>query len=779
MKYDALQDEIKRQVIAAMANDGIFPANNDEIIFNEKIRFNTLEDKEKGSQDEGFCEIHFDGGAICGAYGNHRRGKNAIKWSFDPSQLAQGSQASQEFDDYKNENQIISLDSKKKIKWDFNPDNVKKAEAKKEQKEKSFETWLKKYDKASPKLENHPYILAKKIKLPEGSFAKVTTNGVLLVPYFDIKTGKATAIQRIFKDKKLFAPGSKLKGACACIPVNGGHLKSSEKIFICEGLATGASAATLISEPSFICVAGDCGNLESVSEALQDIKAKKIIISDDDWKTETGKNAGLEHALKVWDLGLVDGVIIPHVRGMYDKESKKPLSDFNDNINFYQTINLKIEDDLKKDIKACLTEPEKTKENLKSLLNLEKQPQPEPEPKKEPEIKTETETSTISISDKLDKLFAESEVDTSIEVPEPHYIGGLACRGYVTVLAGAPGVGKTLFLEKWVADLSQGGYILPQVDENGILHGYLGYEPTPLKTIILAGEFGRNGLIKRAQKLNLKINKNFVHAIDYLDFEREGIALLLHTKEGEENIELLAKTKKPDVLIIDSFATFFDGDENKNPEVLQSFKFLARIARENNIAVIVVHHNRKRLSSEQAKPLTLDDIIGGNAIARLSERVIAIEYNALQTANRVSLLKSWGERFTSFLYKIEKNRVSFDYAPKEPEPAKKQNVANWQAPILLYLKGKGGKGATVKEIATALEKPENTIQKQIGRLKDDEQIVQTKRGVYAIPPDSLPKIETEQLMIDDDDNFLDSKLVNDGIDWVYKAENYNPDKTEI
>lgn len=357
---------------------------------------------------------------------------------------------------------------------------------------------------------------------------------------------------------------------------------------------------------------------------------------------------------------------------------------------------------------------------------------------------------------KLDSL--RHRFDTHKQVKKTEMIGGLFARGYTTILAGAPGVGKTLLMEKITHDLSYGG---------SFLDGFSTLDK-PVKSIILAAEFGENALIERAQTFNLHANPDYVEVIDVLNFEQEGISFSLSTKEGRANIEHLAASR-PDIIFIDSFGALFEGKENDNSDMRDVFKWLLKIGREYDIAIVVVHHNRKRLSNEQQKPLVLDDIIGGNALQRYVHGVIAIEHRKDYGMNFVTCLKSWGKHFKTFAYKVENDfygspSIKIDLEPGEMTEEKLNTKAAKaksqpsdaeirEEKIKIFLKGKGHQGASIGEIIDALgmdkDKDDNTLKMQLRRLIQDKKLTQPKRGIYTLPAEEIPNYETTQLNIED------------------------------
>ncbi len=338
--------------------------------------------------------------------------------------------------------------------------------------------------------------------------------------------------------------------------------------------------------------------------------------------------------------------------------------------------------------------------------------------------------------------------DTHKKIKKTEFIGGLYPRGYTSLIVGASGVGKTVFMQKNFDDFSKGG---------SFFGGFSTLDKS-VKSLVLAAEFGENGLIERAQEFNMHSNSDYVEVIDVLDFVEKGIFFTLNDKEGQENIEHLAASNI-DILFIDSFRAFYKGKETDNDKVTEVFMWLAGIARKYNIAVVVIHHNRKRLSSEQEKPLVLDDIIGGQALQCYVYRVIAIEYKKEHNMNFVTCLKSWKIYFKTFAYKVRTDLygnpyITIDLNPEEITVEKLNAKGKTQASeaeirrgkIIMFLKGRGNQGASISEITDALDmdKEDNgKLKMQLNRMLKDGELTQPKRGNYALPPEEIPQVKSE------------------------------------
>ena len=347
--------------------------------------------------------------------------------------------------------------------------------------------------------------------------------------------------------------------------------------------------------------------------------------------------------------------------------------------------------------------------------------------------------------------------DTHKKVDPIELIGGIFPRKYLTILAGAPGTGKSNLILRMITDLSKGGQIFGGLAEN----------EAPRRILVFVGELGEDGLIDRAQKFGIHGNKDNIFSITSSDADEMGISLMLQTNEGQENITKLVERVKPDIVIFDSVISFFNGDEKDNKDIGRAIKFLASIAKKFNCATVATHHNRKRLSSERKNPLTLDDVIGGSAISRLACVVAAVEQDDIINAVRCRCLKSWIKKFKDFSFQVKEGIYSntLDYIinvdiPSKPDLVKEQEkqIKEVTTPdyVKMYLKGKGNSGGTVEEIFTALknsntlnlednENSRSNIKMVLSRLVKSKEIIRLKRGLYALPEiDTGETLETDK-----------------------------------
>ena len=346
--------------------------------------------------------------------------------------------------------------------------------------------------------------------------------------------------------------------------------------------------------------------------------------------------------------------------------------------------------------------------------------------------------------------------DTSISVKDTELIGGLFPRGYVSVIVAPAGTGKSLFVQKTFTDLSNGGKFLED-SESGC---FKDNEPER-KCIILCGELGEQGLRERVKNFDFKHKSSNVCVIDQIKAESQGFSFMLNKREGCENIEALATTK-PDIILIDSFTAFFTGKENDNSECNEVFGFLRRIAATYDIAVVVTHHSRKRLASEQGKPLTLDDVIGANAITRHVHTVLAIEYDKDSAQNIVKCIKCWGKKPKPFGFIVDhgfygQESIRIYLYPGEIEIETEKASSNntdkkqeWAERLIGFLIAKGKEGATLQEMLLVIGDTVNkdTVSRRIQRMTKNGELLRVEKGRYALSNDKLIHPESEQLDLD-------------------------------
>lgn len=346
--------------------------------------------------------------------------------------------------------------------------------------------------------------------------------------------------------------------------------------------------------------------------------------------------------------------------------------------------------------------------------------------------------------------------DKAEYIPPPERVG-LFVRGYINILAGQAGIGKSWQVIRWARDLSRGGECF-----GGVVHN-----EKPRKVLIIAGELPKREMERRCRLLEegdgIERNYDNFFIVDIKEAEAAKRTLMLDSNEGQQNIEALIAYSKPDIIFFDSFISLFSGDEKDSKDVNGALCFLERIAEQYKVAPVVIHHVRKRLSREQSLPLGIDDVIGSSVFSRRSGFMFAAEKTE-DGQVRVKEVKSWLEPTKPFKFKVKSGfygqgvvmDITTNVEDIQPQTTAKQQKTppDWKILVMTYLKGKGEEGATIQEINEALgrnKKEYDTTANQVSRMTRKRELQQVKRGIYKLPDEIATKEDNSQLEFDDED----------------------------
>lgn len=738
------EQEIERQFFVSLDNAGIKYKPFNPVMDGKIHRFATVDGK-KGNKDGAYI-IHTDGRPNWSIQ-DHRQHGEMIKCKFDSSLLSDS--------DRREYHSRLAQAQTPEAKKEQEQRRQAEAQRKQVMLNRVRGEAMRLYESAdsSDNVYNHPYLQAKGItpefKLDNLSLKIKTQGNELLIPLINITTGEFASLQKITADSKdkskfnkRFYNGLTTTDNVYVFSFNlqtTEELLTSERIFIAEGFATGAcvymsSYNRNIGYP-VIC-AMSCHNIIPVAKYLRELREQNseveiIIAADHD-------EAGLAPAIECLEQGLADSVAMPLEIG---KDWNDTFS-INNNTGLYG--NRKSKADIP-ELRQHLEELKRMKEGAIKTTNEEPKIKPNPviEPTYELEAKDSQPQTTkeatpkeksdgIQNSDKFKQFDSiRHNFDTSRPYKRTEYIAGLFPRRHITVVAGAPGAGKTLILQRLYSDISLGGDIagISTLDR-------------PQKTIVITAEFPEDGLIERAIDFEFKHNSDYIEIIDTTQFPE--ICFDLNTHDGMELLEHILQSN-PDILILDSLGALYTGKENDNTALAQVFNNLSKLAKQYDTAIIIVHHIRKRLSNEQEKPLTWNDIIGGSAIVRYCAQVYGLEFSRKYEMNVITTLKTWKKARRPIGYKIDED--FYGHPHLEIKPNLKEEVANkiesnftppdWKEFLDAYMIGKGENGATLAEIKEFLaNRPDcpkdGALKMELTRQVKDTKLIKGGRGTYAI-----------------------------------------------
>ena len=438
--YNFNYEEVRQQFLNFMQSLGVQPHDESDIVFDGELHRYRVHD-DKSYSKSGAYKVHTDGWPA-GYVQDWRKG---IKedWKYDISSL-----------DDEQRKYFTSEEYRKKCEEQHRKAEQERASKRAAQSEHARQLW----ETLKPAKGTHAYLKRKHVK-SYGLRVNAST-GDLAVPLWGI-SGQVSSIQWIPAKEgklKLFFNGAELKGTFYSEKLFTYEKTYDGVILLGEGYATMAKVHELTGYP--IVAAMTCYRLEETAKIIHEAypNAKIIIIADNDWETAQdngGHNPGLFHAQGVVKRKLAVDCIYPEFT-----ETDCGLSDWDDYALKYgdketaQILQRKIE-------WGCLSESERKeferREQLASVMH---------------------------------------ELNPKVNLQPQEFVGGIFPRCFVSMLIAPPGTGKTIFVQKFVSDLSIGG---------NIFDGFAEDEPVR-KSLILAGEAGYELLLRRGASMKWAIN---------------------------------------------------------------------------------------------------------------------------------------------------------------------------------------------------------------------------------------------------------------------------------
>ncbi|RME86528.1 MAG: hypothetical protein D6785_03145 [Planctomycetota bacterium] len=251
--------------------------------------------------------------------------------------------------------------------------------------------------------------------------------------------------------------------------------------------------------------------------------------------------------------------------------------------------------------------------------------------------------------------------------------------GMVTLLVGQSGIGKSYFALSLCKSVIWGTSWRGDLEEKAP-RGKAVWIDTEEAIPILKERAKKMGIIKE-----LIVPRRKDEDLDLIPS--------LDTREGWEILEETLRQEGVKIAVLDSYRGAIQGDENSS-DGIGFMKRLSRLARETKVAIIVIHHLRKKEVGSSGE-ITLDRVRGSSAIVQIPRVVIALDNpNPYQKEEvRVSQIKNSNAiRQKSFGFKIQEEGIlSFGEAPEKPKEPTQLDKAEQ---FLLALLGEGKKEST-------------------------------------------------------------------------------------
>ena len=315
------------------------------------------------------------------------------------------------------------------------------------------------------------------------------------------------------------------------------------------------------------------------------------------------------------------------------------------------------------------------------------------------------------------------------EISETPLLGGIFPRGYCSIIAGEPKCGKTWLTLNIACALSKGDMVVGSLPC-----------PNSLTVLFIENDSAKELLDQRIAKVEWSYDPERLKIVSGDILLKKGIDLDLSTIEGRSLLSRLIQVTHADVVFIDSLTTCHTLDENNNSEMRDMYKSLAGIAHNHQIALVLIHHSRKRKKSEEHLYMSQNDIVGAGVQNRIAATLIGVEKKKGGNTGQVLVkcLGSWFREFEEFAFEIitdpDKDTVdlSFDHSPSTGGGKK------GQAWGVLFNAMKGTEGFSFSEACEVLENIISTdyLKKCLhGWIKEGKMIKEgnTKDTIYHFP----------------------------------------------
>lgn len=314
--------------------------------------------------------------------------------------------------------------------------------------------------------------------------------------------------------------------------------------------------------------------------------------------------------------------------------------------------------------------------------------------------------------------------DLQNEKPVDYLAGNLFPRCYVSVFFSEAGLGKTWLLFALAIDFSNGNSIFGK------------YPSIKMKVLIFQGDSPNNLTAERFNLLKNKPDSNYIKFINRYQADRLGYHINISDTNGQANFERCIEEFCPDLVIIDTFISFFDGDENRAKDVKCSTDFLRKLAEKHNCHIILTSHTRKRQSGEKRTNLDQSDLIGSSALSRLAGSIYSLIKNSEdeeKTSAIVRNIKTWVKTTQSFKFELITNtddslsilyeRDNIKFLPKNKQQEIESHIleAIEIHPDVEFRKEELANdfGASVNTVGLVIKKLESKkILRQVGKTKN-------------------------------------------------------------
>jgi len=295
----------------------------------------------------------------------------------------------------------------------------------------------------------------------------------------------------------------------------------------------------------------------------------------------------------------------------------------------------------------------------------------------------------------------------------PWVVNGLVAAGMLTVLNGREGEGKSLLAMALTAGVANGA------DEAG-MSCQLG------SALIVDAENGEHEIHRRVKTLELP-----AYGVEV--FEAQGFDL----RRGLAELDDILATHRPDLLVLDSFRSLWNGEENDSREVSGVLDPLRNLVRHYGVGTLLLHHSGKVGGAYR----------GSSAIGASAELGFRLARHENDPDPARCFVETWKCRPAQrpprrwLRLSVERGQVFIDAAPpfeQDPKPHTDSPRSRELAPRLV--EAVTVSALSLADAARAIgEEPKNrTVRRVLDALQREGAIVRGEDGLYRVSGVTTP-----------------------------------------
>lgn len=247
-------------------------------------------------------------------------------------------------------------------------------------------------------------------------------------------------------------------------------------------------------------------------------------------------------------------------------------------------------------------------------------------------------------------------------------------RGFVTMLVGDPGIGKSMLVLSLVDMIINGDPFPTSPNEEKA-------------SCVIWVDTEASQQLLRIRSIKMNINRDRLY-IPVIDNDILGQVDVLNEEHRAVILEMIDDLN-PSLLVIDSLGGSHTRGENKFEDIAPIMQFFANVARDKNIAILMTHHLNKGNPGDTIE-VGLYRIRGSTAIPQFSRSIIAME-KLKDDEVRLRMIKSNLSRKAEPLSLVptldaDGDVVSMEYKEYKAPPAKRTKTESCSAWVLSFLK---------------------------------------------------------------------------------------------